>query len=1264
MRISISIPISVAILSFLSSGACQAQDPSAEKAREVLSKQCRVCHGAGGTIEGGFAAVLDRTLLVERKLVVAGDPDKSPLVSRLEPHGSAVAAGAGQVRWPSVEEKAALKNWIARGPTPLERPSPVRTPLTLPALYRMVWTDMIAATERDRRFFRYFTFDPQQHAGVSDDERLVFRVGLAKLLNSLSWSPDIVMPRPVDKDATVFRIDLRDYRWSQKTWRLLTAGYSHFVEIDTVEAKHCLEATGGAPPVVRADWFALHAGQAPLYQQILDLPAFEGELERELQVDVPDNLRSGLAIRAGFRKSGETPYPRLIERHETVFGAMWKTHDLNPVLRVEVVKKSGSSTMRSHENRVMENFEHLTSLQPRSFDGKASHEVLFDLPNGLLAFAAFDELGHRRDSVSPLHGRDPRSSAPIRVGLGCMSCHASGVVHHADEMRDQLRAIDPKTTFAEERDLLKSLHVTDERLVRVMSDDSDRTSKAVAKLGVAAMTADPIVALAARYAADLDLRQTAAELGTTPESLTKLAASKPILGKTLAILREKGSIPRSAFPHREIAQELGLGKVRPFAVVSTEWFAPDHSHLLPAKESPAPLVPLALNNPRPRLPTPMPTDAGPQEDFTHSRVKDHWFSEFPNLKLATESPRAVAHSPTDRWVAVECRADAILVFDPTTGEKRSLLVGHDGRVVSLAFSPDGTILAAATNRSLHWWDAQTGRSLGSAPVPASLVRFRPGGKQLLSAVGPKVRVVDLATGKEQAEQIPAGRVSIADLAISPSGKFLAVGRDKVEVWQLDGSKLVASLTVPNLPSFPRFRLAFSPDEKQIAAGTSDGTLAVWDVATQRLVKHFRDSGQAISGVAFLPGGKEILIGEESFADSKTPTGRAARWNLESEVLVQSYVGHLSGPSSLALSGDGSRFATIGEDRSLRYWDVAGAPQVASRVTPLSSTPTPVAPTSDPAQPRVLRDRFEHPKNVTCLAISVDAAWVVTGCEDNLVRVWRLDRGTLVKEFAGHTGPILDVAISEDRKTITSCSSDQSIRRWDFATGNVLLKMESKGPTLRSMAASVDGRVLVIGTDTTIELVNFATKARKTLTFKVGGPRRVGLTPDGKRLILTRDADRFEVLNADSGELIRSFAGHAGKVTAAAFVPDGKHVASAATDKTVRVWEVETGRQVHSMDAVSPDIVDVAISPGLRHVFAAASETKTLRFASGKTVTQLKFAGILAFDGGTGATLRPWDGFDLPATRLAVAGDSSQVVIAIGNHLATRSLLEWLPPSKK
>ena len=419
--------------------------------------------GAGGSIEGGFAALLDRNLLVERKLVLVGDADKSPLFLRLEPHGKSIGP-ADELSWPSADEKAAVRSWIAKG-----APGPIAGPAAadVAGFYQMPWADMKAADEpRPDALSLFLTFDALQHAGVSDDERLVYRVGLAKLLNSLSWSPghrDAAASST--SDATVVRIDLRDYRWSQKTWRLLTTGYSHFVEIDTAEAKRCLEATGGTPPVVRADWFAMTAGQPPVYHQMLDLPAFEDALERDLQVDVADDLRSGLAIRAGFRQSGETPYPRLIERHETFFGSMWKTHDLNPILRVEVLKKQPGGTQRSLENRVMENFEHLASLQPRSVDGQSSHEVLFHLPNGLLAYAAFGELGQRKDTVSPLHARDPRSATPIRVGLGCMSCHGSGVLHHADEMRDKLDLIDAKLTTADERALLKNLHVADDRPV-------------------------------------------------------------------------------------------------------------------------------------------------------------------------------------------------------------------------------------------------------------------------------------------------------------------------------------------------------------------------------------------------------------------------------------------------------------------------------------------------------------------------------------------------------------------------------------------------------------------------------------------------------------------------------------------------------------------------------------------------------------------------------------------------------------------------------
>ena len=365
-------------------------------------------------------------------------------------------------------------------------------------------------------------------------------------------------------------------------------------------------------------------------------------------------------------------------------------------------------------------------------------------------------------------------------------------------------------------------------------------------------------------------------------------------------------------------------------------------------------------------------------------------------------------------------------------------------------------------------------------------------------------------------------------------------------------------------------------------------------------------------VTFLPGGREILFGEESFSsDAKVVTGRAARWNLETDVLAQSYAGHLSGPSSLALGG--THFVTVGADRSLRYWDIAGPTQVTSR--PVSGRPTPPESTPDPTQPRVLRDRFEHPRNVTCLAISLDGGWVATGCDDNIARIWRLDTGSPDppdRRAHGADPRHRDLRGQEDGDDLQQRPVDPAL---GDRHGQADVPHRQQGADEEGMSASLDGRRIAIGLEKSLEFFNLETKNRKALTFSNGSPRRIALSPDGKRLILTRDADRFEVLSADTGEIVRSFAGHTGRVTAAVFAPDGKHVASAANDRTARLWEIETGRQVHLFEGIAgrrrPGGV-AGTAAGVRRRVGDADSAVSV----GQAAQQPKFAGAHAFDGGT------------------------------------------------
>ena len=97
----------------------------------------------------------------------------------------------------------------------------------------MILADLEPQEQRSQRFLRYFSLAPLANAGFSPDELQTYRNALAKLLNSLSWHPRITLPKAVDSDGLVLRIDLRDYQWDANLWNRLLADYPYGVLTDT-----------------------------------------------------------------------------------------------------------------------------------------------------------------------------------------------------------------------------------------------------------------------------------------------------------------------------------------------------------------------------------------------------------------------------------------------------------------------------------------------------------------------------------------------------------------------------------------------------------------------------------------------------------------------------------------------------------------------------------------------------------------------------------------------------------------------------------------------------------------------------------------------------------------------------------------------------------------------------------------------------------------------------------------------------------------------
>ena len=208
----------------------------APKAIALLRTHCYRCHGQDGTNEGGVNYITDAKQLVRRNKVVAGSPDKSKLIKRLTSEDNPMPPEDEKPR-PSSDEIALIRKWIEAGAADPGTPAASAKGLTPAEAIAAMRADLETVPARDRRFIRYFTLAHLALAGLSTDEMQSYRHGLAKLANSLSWGPRVVVPKAIDRGASVFRIDLRDYQWSEKTWEAILAANPYGVDPRTDDAK-------------------------------------------------------------------------------------------------------------------------------------------------------------------------------------------------------------------------------------------------------------------------------------------------------------------------------------------------------------------------------------------------------------------------------------------------------------------------------------------------------------------------------------------------------------------------------------------------------------------------------------------------------------------------------------------------------------------------------------------------------------------------------------------------------------------------------------------------------------------------------------------------------------------------------------------------------------------------------------------------------------------------------------------------------------------
>ena len=528
------LKISCLSILILGGQTAEAQQNLAQQAYAIFQQNCLNCHGPHGAFTEQL--IIDSaTSMIASGAVVPRKPIESTLYTRLLEKDLTKRMPLGQ---PALSPTAisTIGNWITAGAPSWDVQRDVNF-ITTDTILTTIQNHLKTLDVFDRPSARYFTITHLYNAGENFEALDAYQVALSKLVNSLSWGFEIRNPEPIDAAGTIFYIDLRDYEWDIRgdAWTQIESVYPYAIEFDATTQAGLLakledlrEEMRCEVPFVHVDWFLATASLPPLYHDILDLPATDRELERELEVDVARNIQNapGRRVwRAGFNNSGVSNNNRVVERHTSRYGAYWKSYDFAGNL--------GAQNILTH---------------PLSFRHDGG-EVIFNLPNGLQAYYISDRSGTRIDVAPTEIVSNPAASDPaVRNGLSCIGCHTEGMKDFEDSVRS---AIEQTANPTFDKDQALRLYVEKATMDSLLEQDTERYKMALEATGGIFGGIEPVHRFYEAFQGPVEASYAAAAVGLETEAFLAEIREKSSLQRLgLAGLLSGGNVKRDAWTSR------------------------------------------------------------------------------------------------------------------------------------------------------------------------------------------------------------------------------------------------------------------------------------------------------------------------------------------------------------------------------------------------------------------------------------------------------------------------------------------------------------------------------------------------------------------------------------------------------------------------------------------------------------------------------------------------------------------------------------------
>lgn len=493
-----------------------------------------------------------------------------------------------------------------------------------------------------------------------------------------------------------------------------------------------------------------------------------------------------------------------------------------------------------------------------------------------------------------------------------------------------------------------------------------------------------------------------------------------------------------------------------------------------------------------------------------------------------------AFSPDGMMIVVGTGYHSLQLWDVDTGKRMFALEGHTGEITSVAFSPDGSLLASAGGE-LILWDVSARQMMAQLNESVAQGVYKHGAAYSCAFNSAGTR---LLASHYDFEERKSPRDRIADYGI-------------LKLWDVESRQVVRSFARHD-NRIVRV-CAFDPtDEIALSAGFDAGSIRGWDVETGSEVIALAAHAGEVTACAFSPDGRRFLSASEDRTLKLWDIARAqANQHQVRRPQLFNWV------TACAFGKDGKTLLLTG-DSKLHFWDIESETEL-----------------------------FSQPGAAAPIRVSPDGAMLLTDSGDEIPVLRNATDGqehmrlTFDRDETGYSSSIAAWGFSPDSATcLAPLGRRKSLAVWNVHTGQPLCTIWGVDDYFSRCIYSPDGTRVLLPVNAPAGSAAFHLEICEVPPIS-----------------LTKPIDGFLGMGLGNTfwKPLVSLEGHTSYITDCGFSPDGTLAASASKDGSVRLWDAKTGEPRHELRCHTVygdrdrDRIAIAFSPDGSLIFSVGSD---------------------------------------------------------------------------